>query len=351
MVEERRRRWVVIYAALTASLVLSIAVAVGIGPVAVPTSTVWRIIGYRAFSIGERGDWSRSQEFIVWNLRLPRVLLGASVGAGLAVTGAVLQALVRNPLADPYVFGITSGASVGASLVLVIGIAAFGSYSLSGAAFIGATVAFALVLALARSPDGLLPTRLILSGVAVSYAMSSLTSLLVFTAANQGDQGAALSVVFWILGGLGGARWNQVLIPVIAVACVTAVLSLQARALNAISIGDESAATLGIDLRTFRRLLFTACSLLTGLIVAVSGGIGFVGLIVPHAIRIAVGPDHRRLLPLSVLVGAIFLVWADVGARVLFAPSELPIGVITAMVGTPVFVILLRTQGSSGHRR
>ncbi|MGD9753053.1 MAG: FecCD family ABC transporter permease [Acidimicrobiia bacterium] len=316
--------------------------AVALGPVRIPIGTVARIVAFRAGGVGDSGRWSASQEFIVWDLRLPRVLLGAGVGGGLAVTGAVLQALVRNPLADPYVFGITSGASVGASVVLVGGVAVFGSFSLSVAAFLGALVAFALVLVLARARDGLVPQRLILAGVAVSYAMSAVTSLLVFTAANEGDQGAALSVVFWILGGLGGARWDLLPLPLIVVAGTTAALLVQHRSLNALSIGDESATTLGVDVRRLRRFLFAACSLLTGVMVAVSGGIGFVGLVVPHAVRLVAGPDHRRLLPLSLLCGAIFLVWADVAARLLFAPAELPIGVLTAMAGTPFFALLLR---------
>lgn len=340
-----------IIGALTLLLGVSMIVAVSLGPVRIPVSTVWRIVAHRAAGIGSGSSWSDSEEFIVWDLRLPRVVLGACVGAGLAVTGAVLQALVRNPLADPYVFGITSGASVGATLVLVVGLAAFGTYSLSVAAFIGALVAFGLVVLLARTADGLLPQRLILAGVAVSYAMSATTSFLVFTAANEGDQGAALSVVFWILGGLGSARWHQLPVPATAVVAVTALLVLNARGLNALSLGDESAATLGVDLRRLRWLLFTACSLLTGLVVAVSGGIGFVGLVVPHAVRLVVGPDHRRLLPLSMLLGAVFLVWADVAARTLFAPSELPIGVLTAAVGTPFFVVLLRTQRSLSAAR
>ena len=328
---------------------MSVVVSVALGSANISPARVAEILAFRAFGIGER-TWPDSQEFIVWDLRLPRVILGACVGGGLAVTGAVLQALVRNPLADPYVFGITSGASVGATLVLVVGVATFGSYSLSAAAFAGALVAFTLVVALAYSRDGLIPTRLILAGVAVSYAMSSTTSFLVFTAANEGDQGAALSVVFWILGGLGSARWNQVALPLVIVVAATAALTAQSRALNAMSVGDESATTLGIDLRKMRWLLFATCALLTGVMVAVSGGIGFVGLMVPHAVRLAVGPDHRKVLPLSLLVGSIFLIWADVAARTLFAPSELPIGVLTAMAGTPFFVVLLRAR-HGGRRR
>lgn len=346
-------RFRLVLGVLVVGLVVSVTLAVMIGPISISPSTVWSVIFHHSLprELGPEQSWSPSSDYIVWELRLPRVLLSATVGAGLAVVGTALQALVRNPLADPYVFGITSGASVGATIVLVLGITTLGDYSLSVAAFCGALAAFALVLLLARSGGSLSPTRLILAGLAVAYTMSSLTSFLVFTEANDGNQGAALSVLFWILGGFGAARWSQILLPVGAVVFGTVLLMVQARPLNALLVGDESAATLGVDIRRFRWQLFTLCSLLTGVMVAVSGGIGFVGLMVPHAVRMLVGADHRRVLPVSMLLGAVFLLWADVAARTLFAPAEMPIGIITSLVGAPFFMLLLRSRHTSprGH--
>ena len=280
------------------------------------------------------------------------VPLGAAVGAGLAVVGTTLQALVRNPLADPYVFGITSGASVGATLVMIFKWSSFGGYGLSLAAFFGAMVAFGLVLLLSRMGGSVSPTRLILAGLAVAYVMSALTSLMVFMASTAGEAGVAELVLFWMLGGLGGARWSYVGLPTAMVVIGTALVSMRAESLNALLVGDESAATLGTDVGRLRQQLFTLSALLTGVIVAVSGGIGFVGLIVPHTVRMLVGSDHRRVLPVAMLVGAIFLIWADVLARTVVAPQELPIGIITALFGTPFFVLIMRARGrtSTGGR-
>lgn len=342
-------RFVPVVIGLVLVLAATITAAVTIGPITIAPITVWAIV----FNFGgqtEAPAWTPSEAYIVWNLRLPRVLLSAWVGAGLAVVGTALQALVRNPLADPYVFGITSGASVGATVVLVLGAAAFGDYSLSVAAFTGAMLAFALVLTLARSGGSLSPIRLILAGLAVAYAMSAVTSFLVFMAAHEGDQGAALSVLFWILGGFGAARWTHVLLPAVAVATGLLLLLAHARSLNALLAGDETAATLGVDVGRLRWQLFAVCSLLTGVMVAVSGGIGFVGLMVPHAVRMLLGTDHRYVLPVALLGGAVFLVWADVLARTMFAPAELPIGIITALSGTPFFIWLMRRHGQAQVR-
>jgi iron complex transport system permease protein len=337
-------------AALIVVLLATVTIAVTIGPVTIAPGTVWAIVLDGVWPQRSH-PWTASEAYIVWQLRLPRVLLSACVGAGLAVVGTALQALVRNPLADPYVFGITSGASVGATLVLVLGIGAFGDYSLSIAAFGGAVGAFALVLALARSGGNLSPMRLILAGLAVAYAMSAVTSFLVFLAAHEGNQGAALSVLFWILGGFGAARWEQVPLPAILLAMGVTLLILHARSLNALLAGDETAATLGVDVKRLRWRLFGLCSLLTGVMVAVSGGIGFVGLMVPHAVRLLVGTDHRRVLPIAMLAGGIFLAWADVLARTLFAPAELPIGIITALSGAPFFMWLLQRRGMTSETR
>jgi iron complex transport system permease protein len=271
--------------------------------------------------------------------RLPRVLLGALVGAGLSIVGVVLQALVRNPLADPHIIGVTAGASVGATAVIVLGLGGAGLYTLSLAAFVGALAALVLVYVLARRGGRLSPLRLILAGVAVSYLFAAITSFLVFQA---DDVTSARSVTFWLLGGLGAARWSTLTLPAMAVLGGTVLLAVQARRLDAIMLGDDTAASLGVDPSRFRKQLFVVAALVAGLLAAVAGGIGFVALMIPHMARLVVGSAHRRLVPVAALGGATFLIWADVGARTLFAPEELPIGVITAFCGAPFFLWLLR---------
>jgi len=329
-------------ALLAAALVVTVVVAVGSGPVAIPMGKVWRIVAARAWPGLDDGSWTAAQSQIVWQVRLPRVLLAAVVGAGLAVVGTTLQALVRNPLADPYVLGITSGAAVGAVGVILLGWSAFGVYSLSASAFLGALGAFALVFAMAQRHGRLSPMRMVLAGVAVSYLLSAVTSFLIFWADTDGIK--ARSVLFWLLGGLGGARWSHLGLPAAAVAAGTAALALQARRLNALVMGDETATSLGVRVDRFRRQLFVLASLLTAVLVAVSGGIGFVGLMMPHACRLLVGPDHRRVLPVALLGGALFLVWADLAARTVAAPEELPLGIVSALAGAPFFLYLLRRR-------
>jgi iron complex transport system permease protein len=327
---------------LLAALALTVVVAVGTGPVPIPMARVWRIVASRWLPALDDGSWTAAQLQIVWQVRLPRVLLAAVVGAGLSVVGTTLQALVRNPLADPYVLGITSGAAVGAVTVILLGWSAFGVYSLSASAFLGALAAFGLVFAMAQRHGRISPVRLVLAGVAVSYLLSAVTSFLIFWADTDGIK--ARSVLFWLLGGLGGARWSFLGLPAVAVAAGTAVLAVQARRLNALVMGDETATSLGVPVERFRRQLFVLASLLTAVMVAVSGGVGFVGLMMPHVCRLLVGPDHRRVLPVAALGGAIFLVWADVAARTVAAPEELPLGIVTAIAGAPFFLWLIRRR-------
>lgn len=340
---ERAKFWIWM-GALLALLFASITLAVAIGPVEIPTPQVWRIAFVHIFP-GIKVDWTNAQFNIVWLIRFPRVLLAVFVGASLAVVGVTMQALVRNPLADPYVLGVSSGASVGAVIVLSLGMFAFaGLYAISLAAFVGSMLTFLLVFLLARHNGRLSATRLILSGVAVSYLFSGLTSFITLTSA---DRDLARRVLFWILGGLSGTDWPDLALPTVALFIGTIYLTLQARSLNALIIGEESAATLGVNTTRFRQQLFLVVSLLTGVMVAVSGAIGFVGLMIPHMVRFVIGSDHRRVLPVSVLLGGIFLVWADVIARTLFAPVELPIGVITSLFGAPFFIWLMRNQLST----
>lgn len=332
-----RAAWVVFPPLLLGVLTLSVM----LGPVNIPAGTVWAVIGHR-LGLGPAGDWTPAQEQIVWSLRLPRALLGAVVGAGLAVAGGVMQALVRNPLADPYLLGVSSGAATGAVLALATGLFLFaGAYRVPLAAFLGALLSMALVFSLARHRTPASPTRLVLSGVAVAALFGGLTSLITITA---DDRELARSALNWLLGSLGGAGWPDVALAAPVVVLLTAGLTTQARTLNALAFGDETALTLGVPVASYRRWLFVSVSLLAAVIVSVSGTIGFVGLILPHVVRLLVEADHRAVLPLSALLGAVFLVGVDLLARMVWAPTEVPIGVLTSLLGAPFFLWLL-------HRR
>lgn len=326
-------------AGLTALLLVSITVAVTVGPVAISPGTVWEIVAHR-LGFGIHDSWTRPEENIVWAIRLPRVLLAAVVGAGLSVVGVAIQALVRNGLADPYVLGISSGASVGAALVLLLGVlSGLGIYALSAGAFLGALLATAVVFLVAQRGGRLSPLRLILTGVSVGYVLSALTSFLLF---QSPDAEQVRSVLFWLLGSFAQARWSQLTLPAAAVLAGCVLLIARGRWLNALVMGQDTAVTLGVDVRRLGIELFLVTSLMTATVVTVSGAIGFVGLMMPHAVRLLVGADHRRVLPIAALLGASFMIWVDVVARTLVAPEELPVGIITALLGGPFFLLLMR---------
>ncbi|SCL13834.1 iron complex transport system permease protein [Micromonospora nigra] len=320
----------------------SIGAAVTAGPADLSLNTVWTVVADRLGLV--RAEVPLLREHIVWQLRLPRVLGAALVGAGLAACGAVMQTVTRNPLADPYLLGVSSGASLGAVAVVVLGLGA-GVARLTGGALVGALAAFALVIAVAGRAGGRAPTRMVLAGVAVAQLAAAGTSLAIIWAA---DPHATQSITFWLSGSLARADWAALGWAAPVFAGVLGVVLAHARTLNAFAFGADAAATLGLDVTRVRWLLLVATALLTAVLVAVSGAIGFVGLILPHAARLLTGPDHRRLLPVAVLAGAIFLVWVDTAARTLFAPRELPAGVLTALVGVPAFVLLLRRREVRG---
>lgn len=280
---------------------------------------------------------------IVWEFRLPRALLGFVVGAALSVAGAVLQAVARNPLADPYVFGVSSGASVAAVAVLTLATGALSFVSVPLAAFLGALAATLIVFALAQRRGRVTPGRLVLAGVAMSYLLSAATSYLVLRATLPGQSNVG-QVLSWLTGSLAAADWGDLGIPAVVLVAATAVLVLLARILNALLVGDETATSLGVDVGRMRLVLFVVTSLLVGVVVAVSGAIGFIGLVVPHAVRMVVGSDHRWVLPVSALAGGLLLVLVDIVARLIIAPSELPVGLLTAAIGAPFFLWMLRRQ-------
>ncbi|MFC7549524.1 FecCD family ABC transporter permease [Plantactinospora sp. GCM10030261] len=352
--EARSGRWARVtsasYPLLVGVLVIGVTVSVlaatGLGPVRVPASEVGRILVHH---LSGGGDTAATSDIIIWRLRFPRVLLGLVVGAGLALAGTVVQGVVRNPVADPYLLGLSSGASVGAVLVLTTGTALLGVATLPTAAFAGAAGAMVVVLAMARSRGRLLPIRLVLVGVACGHLFAGITSFLL---ARTDNSAAQQQIIFWLLGGLSGAQWASLPVPAAVVVTSAALLILRARRLNVLVLGDEASAALGVNASNLRRQLLILATLLTGTVVAVSGGIGFVGLIVPHLARMLVGADHRRMLPVTVLLGGIFMLWSDVAARILISPAELPIGILTAFLGVPFFLFVMHARGlaSEGAR-
>ncbi|MER6526987.1 iron chelate uptake ABC transporter family permease subunit [Streptomyces sp. NPDC001508] len=312
----------------------SVAFAVTIGPADISTADVWACV---AAHLGF-GDSTLAplRDGIVWNLRMPRTLLAGLCGAGLAVCGAVMQSLLRNPLADPFVLGVSSGASTGAVAVVVLGVGG-GAVSLSAGAFAGALLSFGLVLVLGHTLGGG-PDRVVLSGVAAMQLFSALTSFTVLTSA---DAETTRGVLFWLLGSLTGAGWGEVLLCAVVLAGVLLVCLGHARTLDAFAFGEDAAAALGVRVARTRLVLLCATALLTATLVSCTGAIGFVGLVLPHAARALTGSGHARLLPVTALAGAVFLVWADTVARTVIDPQEVPVGVVTSLIGVPAFVAVL----------
>ncbi|MGV0744306.1 FecCD family ABC transporter permease [Mycolicibacterium sp. XJ870] len=326
---------------LAAMLLAAMTAGVAVGSVAIAPGQVWAIVLHAIHPGLAEQAWPAVRESIVLDARLPRVVLGAVIGAGLAACGMTLQAVVRNPLADPMLLGVSSGASVGAVLVLVAGIGAAQMITLPLAAFAGALAALVAVYFLARSGGRMTTVRLILAGVAVAEVLSALASLLIVT---SDDPHKTQAAVRWMLGGLGGTTWAMVWVPAAVVFCGVVVLLAFTRSLNLLYTGEEAAASLGLDVHRFRAAMFVVVALMVGAMVAVSGSIGFVGLIMPHVVRLLVGADHRRALPAAALLGATFLVVCDIVARTVAAPEELPVGILTALVGGPFFLWLMRRK-------
>jgi len=317
------------------AIVLLVTIAgVLVGQVAVPADAIGSIILSHLFGLPLYA--TEVQDQIVWDVRLPRVLAAVVVGAALAVTGVVIQAVVRNPLGDPYVIGVTPGASLGAVTAIVLG-TGIGILGIVGSAFIGALVAFVVIVVLARRGGGWAPGRVILSGVAIGYLLSAATYFLQIMATPAQLQRA----LFWTLGSIAGVGW--VALPLLTGITVVGCgwLLLRARWLDALASGPELARSQGIPVGRFQVELMVVAALITACVVAVVGGIGFVGLVIPHAARFLVGAAHRRVLVASLLLGAGFLPAADILARTVLAPTELPIGIITAAVGAPLFIAQL----------
>lgn len=341
----RTRRPRTAIAVLGVACVVAIVLSVAVGSIPISPDRVVSVIADHLLPWTVGTPATEVQARIIWEFRLPRALLGLVVGAALAVAGAVLQAVVRNPLADPFVFGVSSGASVGAVAVLTLASGMFAAASVPVAAFVGALATTLIVFLLAQRQGRVTPGRLVLAGVAMSYLLSSITSYLVLRASTPG--GGVTQVLSWLSGSLAAADWGDLGLPSLVLVVTTVALVLIAPILNAFLIGDETAASLGVDVGRARLLLFVITSLLVGVVVAVSGAIGFVGLVVPHAVRMVVGSDHRWVLPASALAGGLLLIVVDIVARLILAPSELPVGLLTAAIGAPFFLWMLRRFGRS----
>ncbi len=324
---------------------ITILLATGLGPVFVSPSTTINVLLSKVPLINDQigVTWTQLDENIILKLRLPRVCLGMVVGASLSVCGVAMQALVRNSLADPYILGVSNGAATFATLGMLFGTFSFlGIYSLSISAFIGAVLTTLTVYTLSRENGRINITKLLLIGVAISMIMSGLTSAIKLSAPN------ALGLhntEFWMSGSLASAKWAYLKLPLVVLILCMTYLMINYRGLNLILLGEDAAVSLGVNTSSLQKQLVVIASLMAGVTIAVSGTIGFVGLMVPHFTRLLVGGNHRKVLPISALLGGILVVWVDVVARLIIAPEELPVGILTAIIGGPIFILMLKKNG------
>jgi len=326
-------RWLPIMLLLLAlTMVMILATALGSIPIA--PAEIFGAIGR-----GLTGELMGSHDIIIWQIRLPRVVMAALVGAALALAGATYQAVFRNPLADPYLLGVASGASFGATLVIAFGasLPLLARIGVPLTAFVAALTSVTLVVALARQGNQLPTLSLILAGVVLGSCLTAATSFIMFSVRER-----AAEVLTWLLGSFALSSWRKVAVMTPFLLLATVATLLAGRSLNVLQVGDEQAAQLGLPVQAVKLGLIVCATLVTAAAVSVAGIIGFVGLVVPHAVRLAFGPDHRTLLPLSLLGGGIFTVAADLLARTVISPTEIPIGVVTALAGSPFFLFLLR---------
>ncbi len=337
------KRWIFWILILSLALLFMVGVSISLGAVRVPLSETWSILLHHFLNLNYSATWSENEAAIILKIRLPRALSAIMVGAALSLSGAVLQALLRNPLADPFVLGISSGAALGAVLAILLGCGAYllGNYAIPGVAFLGALLTIFLVYFISRVA-GRIPTQtMLLAGVIVNSFFSAIIMFLISATSNEKLHG----VTFWLMGNLEFLSW-QFFKPVFFYLLSGGLLIIYlAKDLNLLSLGEETAAELGVEVEKLKKFSFLLTSLITGAVVAVSGLIGFVGLIIPHLVRLLWGPDHRFLLPAAAILGGLFLVAADTLARTIMAPNEIPVGVITALSGAPFFIYLLRKKG------
>ncbi|SCG82977.1 iron complex transport system permease protein [Proteiniborus sp. DW1] len=337
-----KKKWSIIIIVCVISLIISIITFSTLGSASISPIDTFKIVLSRVPLLGDNIDISylpKSHQTIILNIRIPRVLIGVIVGAALAGVGAVFQGMFKNPMADPYVIGISSGAALGAGLAIIFGLTwtAFGISTISIAAFIGAILSTFLVYWISKVKNKVPVTILLLSGIAVGQFLTAILSFLMVIYTKD-----MTKIIYWTLGSFSGKGWEHlasisvpILLPMIAI-------NLFSRDLNIMLLGEESAQNLGINVEKTKIIILVICSLIISIAVSVSGIIGFVGLIIPHIVRLVVGPDHRILIPTSMLVGGIFMIFADTIARTMISPTEIPVGIITAIFGGPFFIYLLR---------
>lgn len=331
-------------------LVFSVLLAITFGNADISFKDVYGVVLYEIFHIKKLSAFSEGAiHDVVWLIRFPRILLAMSVGIGLAVCGVVMQAIVKNPLADPYILGVSSGASLGATLAIMLGIGSFiGGNFVGIMAFVGAMITSFAVMAISRIGGRVTSAKLILSGTAISAVCSAASNFVIYI---TNDKEASQKILYWTMGSFSGATWGkvQVLLPVVVIC--TLIFWTQYRSLNLMLLGDEVSVTLGTDLQRIRIVYLVIASVMVGFAVYAAGMIGFVGLVIPHVIRLIFGTDHRKLVPLSALLGGILLVWADVASRSILKNAEMPIGILISLIGAPCFIYLLvrKSYGFGGE--
>lgn len=332
-------------------LIISVLTAITFGNADISVKDVYRVIACELFHIDSLSAFSEGAVHdVVWIIRLPRVLMAVAVGMGLSVCGVVMQAVVKNPMADPYVLGVSSGASLGATLGILFGFGAFfGTNFIGVMAFLGAVLTSFFVLFIAGTGGPANTGKLILAGMAVSAVCAAFSNFSIYIANNDN---ASAEVMFWTMGSLAGGKWDNVVLVLPVIIVVSLIFWTQYRKLNLMLLGDEASITLGTNLHRTRNIFMILSSLMVGLCVYAAGTIGFVGLIIPHAMRMIFGTDHKRLIPVSALVGSIFLIWADVLCRVILKNAEMPIGILVSIIGAPCFIYLMirRSYGVGGSR-
>ena len=342
----RKDKKVFIAVLLILLFISSIILGISFGAVDIPPYDVYRVFLYKVFGIkiGNLDEILNSTLFdIIWGVRMPRVLLGAFAGMALAMVGVIMQATIQNPLGDPYILGLSSGASLGATFSILIGFSGvLSSFGAPLGAFLGALIASIFVYFLAKIGGRITPFKMILAGMVISSICSSLTSLIIFLSK---DNEGIRTVNFWMMGSLAGAEWSNIVLPIAISVIPLIYFFTQYRNLNLMVLGDETSITLGLNIEKHRKIYMILSSLITGVIVSVCGTIGFVGIMIPHIVRPIFGTDHNTILPFIALVGAIFLIWADVIARCAITNMELPIGIITSVIGAP-FLLWLMVKGT-----
>ena len=326
--------------ALAAGLVCSVLVSITFGNADISLGDVYKVILYEISHASGLDDYSQGAiHDVVWLIRFPRILMAIAVGMGLSVCGAVMQAVVKNPLADPYVLGVSSGAYLGAAASIILGIGSVvGDNSIGIMAFAGAFLASLAVLAISGIGGRSSAARLILAGMAISAVCSAFANFLIYMAQ---DREATTQISYWSMGSLAAADWDNVPVTLIVMILGTLIFMTQYRKLNLMLLGDETAITPGTNLHRVRMVYMLLSAFMVGFAVCAAGMIGFVGLIIPHAMRMLFGTDHKRLIPLSALTGAIFLIWADVASRTILDHSEIPIGILISLIGAPCFIYLM----------